>query len=636
MPSLGEVQADPRARKEALVAARQLNPAHLAEVAKAQKDESEKATSTLRRNWQRWWDLWSSEVTFRDKEEWQSQVWVPKPFVAVEQASALIKRSLLDSPDFWGIDGTDEDDKLKAAHVWKPLLKLLLNQARFIPKYAAACKVGFIMGVAGYLKFRWQISQTPQLAGASVDPDTGVIVPEFQDKTRSMLAIDYVLPWHIRRDPDTVPLENFSGTYLWHSEFKDRAVVSAMARFWDKDAITRLLASPRTGKASNASDLQESEQRDAERKQYGYERSKFRTAYLIDEGHLDIIDQNGDVVLPNGLMIHSHGEMLLMPQDAPLWATDLSTGRRKWPFAATPTIEHPSRFEGRGILEQDEDLSLMYSNTLNLFADAMNWKVNKGSEVYQPGLVDWDDTSDYPGKLWIKNVKERVLLAAERGEVNVSEVMAFLNFIDQQRQNANFVTDFVQGAPGYRSDITLGETKIKTAQSMGVFEGMARNLELGGKVAVELAYDLAAQFLGGNDYTDPSVVSILGPEVAMLLAQMPLAERIAHLQGNFDYTFTGVSTALQKADFITKVMQFGTLAGTPAYIGHTKPGQFLKVIGEALGITDKIDIIETLPPAAPPMPGPAGPPAAGGAPGAPIQNGPEMMRAIGAGAGGAG
>lgn len=626
----GTINGRPRVNPlaEAVRRARALPRGHLVDLCSEQKREAERATADLRHNWQRWWDLWQNEVVYQDKEEWQSQVWIPKPFVAVEQAAALIRRSLLDSPDFWGIQGTGDDDKLRAAKVWKPLLKLLLDRTDFAPLYATGTKVGFIMGVCGYFKLRWQVTQTPQLSGVSVDPDTGFILPEFAPRTQSTLALDYVLPWRIRRDPDTAPGKNFSGTYLWHSEFKDRAALRSMERAWDAQALARVLDTGRVGAQPDSGDLQESEQRDALRKQYAYERHRFRHSYLVDEGWLDIIDEHGDGVLPNGFLVHSHGEILYGPAPSPIWATDLDTGRRKWPFVAAPAIDHPARFEGRGILEQDADLSLLYANTLNLFVDAMNWKVNPGTEIYQQGLIDYDDTSDYPGKLWWKNVKEQVLTTARRGEIDVASVMAFLNFVDTQRQEANFVNNFVTGLPGYRSNITKGEVQLRAGQSMSVFESMARNLEMGGRECVALAYDLTMQHMGGNDFTMPSVVSVLGPEKALLLAQMPLSERIQTLQGNYAFTFTGVSQALQKADLLAKTMQFATLAASGPYAGRVDYGQIMRVIAQLLGVDDRIEVLDQ-PPMPPALPGVAGP-LAGEAPQT-IPNGPAMMRAVGSG-----
>lgn len=595
MPEVQDMRTDPRARNEGLEAARALPPGHLAELCEAQKQEAEKATSRLREDWQRYWDLWQNDVSFEGKEEWQSQIWVAKPFASVEQGGALIQRSLLDSPEFFGVTGDDKRDRINAVHVVKPLVRKLLDEAGYIPKFSDCSKVGLMLGVAGYKKFRWATSRIPQLSGVQIDPETGAIMPSFRYKNASMLAIDYVLPWRIFRDPDTQPRENFSGTYLWHCEWRGRPALQAMVDHgWNKEALDRVLASNQS--AENSRSLTNSQRLEAERKHESWERHKFRKDYAIDEGWLDILDANGDVVLPDGLMVHCNREIVYGPVENPLWATDLQTGRRKSPFTAGAPIGHPTRFEGRGILEADEGLALMYSNTLNLTADGMNWVVNPDSELYQPGLVNWDDTADYPGKLWLKNVKEQIINRSQRGEIPLDKAMAFLQFLDQNRENTNFVTAFVAGLPGYRSEITKGETEIKTAQGMGMFDAIARNLEDVGRVDTELAWNFGLQYLGGNDYADPSLARILGPERASLIRAMPLVERINQLQGNYNFTFTSVSQALQKSDQLKRVMQAATLAASGPYVGLTNPAQVLRFLFELLGVMDRIDVREPAPP----------------------------------------
>ena len=129
MPDAFDAQQDVSAYQEQLVKARALPEGHLAELCEVTKAEAERTTGRLREDQQRWWDLWANDVVFDGKEEWQSQVWPAKPFAAVEQGGALIQRSLLDSPEFFGVSGQEAEDKLLAAHVVKPLKRRALLRA---------------------------------------------------------------------------------------------------------------------------------------------------------------------------------------------------------------------------------------------------------------------------------------------------------------------------------------------------------------------------------------------------------------------------------------------------------------------------------------------------------------------------
>ena len=590
VPHPEEQMNDPRAAAEGQKAAIQLSEAHLVELVKYQKRASEEATMKLRRSWQYWWDLWENRVDFSDKEDWQAKLWVPKVFSAVEQGTSLIQRALLDVPESFGMEGVDEVDR-QLAGIWRPLIKLMMDRAKFPYKFADAAKIGFITGIAGYLKFRWVTTQVPMLS--SLGFAEGAPAPVFTNAEHSFLAIDMVMPWNIRRDPESKPRENFSGSYLYHSEWKTRATLQAMAQSgWDAAKIAELLQSktPATG------DLTTIQIEEREKFYETGKAHKFRVPYMIDEGWLDILDENGDVVFPNALMVHSHDKIVFGPHPNPLWQTDLSTGRRKWPFLAASPIVHPFRFEGRGIVEQDAGLATLFSNVFMLWADSLNWSVNKPTEVNQDALVDWEDLEHIPGRLWVKHGPEQALMPADVGGVNTNEVLASLNYIDQNRQNVNFITDFAVGLPGARSEVTKGETQIKTAQSMAIFETMGKNLEQLGRDAAEMCYGFGLQFI--DQSSNPNFERLLGPARGAILAQMSPQERIEALQGQFDFKFTGISQALIKSDQLQKLMQFATLASSPMFAGSVRPDQLLQVIADLLGVTDRIDIM----PVPPPMP----------------------------------
>lgn len=616
-PHPEEQRHDPRAWAEGADAARRLDPAHVVEVIKAQKAEAEEHTRELRTRSGMWWELWENRVDLQAKEDWQAQVWVPKPYTTVEQATGLVQRAVVDSPDFFGMQGTDRRDQALAAQVWMPILRVLLDKAGFAWKYLDAVKCGFITGTAGYLKFRWPTTGVRRLQGASYDPATGQTKPVYGQVLRSSLAIDWVDPRKIYRDPDSKPREQFSGTYLYHTEWKNRADLRAMQQAgWNQDAIEKVLGA---GKGQGTSPTRtQSDDQLYDEDQGKWKRSPYRHAYLVDEGWHDLPNEHGDIVFPDALTVHAGGELLYGPVENPLWAVDLQSGRRKWPFLAGVPLGHPKRFEGRGLIEQIQDLAWVYSNLFMLFLDGMNWVVNPPTEADTAALVDPDDLAHYPGKLWLRRGKDQALNMAQVGRLDVGAILTALSYIEQVTQNSSFVTDFAIGLPGSRSDITLGEVQVKTAQSLSIFEAIGRNLEALGRACIELGYDLSVQFL--SDSSDPSILRILGDANAAWLAQAPLDQRMEALQGNFDFRFTGVTQALQKADQLAKLGEFGKLAVAGPYLQTlvaTGNGRALFDVLEAyvnlLGLGDRIHLQAPPPagaaPGAPGMPGMPGDPA---------------------------
>lgn len=585
-PTIEEVRFDPRARGEARQTLRGLKDEHLRNVIQGQKEESRKATQKTRDQWEEDWRLYQSEVNWEDKEEWQSKAWIPMPFSATEQATGIIQRSMLDSAEFFGVEGTEARDKRLASHLWKPVLQLAFAKANLVPKFADAVKVGFACGTSMYLKFRYPRFSVPTVASVEVDQATGEIVPVYKPRSRSFLTIDTVAPWQVFRDPESRAREQWSGSYIMHEEFMDRAFFRSRRQVYrNVDGLGGGgLGGTVGGSKGSGPDAV------ARRKGQTWEPNRFRHPVLATEWYGDVPDENGDPVYPDATMILADDTVVFGPVDNPLWAVDVATQRRKWPLVAFSPISHPLRFDGYGILRAVTPLAMLFSNIFNLFMDGLNWEVNPPTELDMSVLDDWDDTEHVPGRLWIKSGAGQALSPALMGKMDSGKVLAALQFVHQQFENESFVTAFVSGLPGYRSNITKGETQIKTQQSLGIFEAMARNLEAGGVAAVGLAFDFLLQFL--TDFSDPSLTDLIGPANAELLATMGIAERMDTLGGNFNFTFTGVSASLAKADMLGRLMQAAQLASQGPYMGLTNPSQVLGAIFDVLGLRDRIEVAE--------------------------------------------
>jgi hypothetical protein len=109
-----------------------------------------------------------------------------------------------------------------------------------------------------------------------------------------------------------------------------------------------------------------------------------------------------------------------------------------------------------------------------------------------------------------------------------------------------------------------------------------------------------------TDTANPSIARILGTRNAALMSQAPIEQRVQMVQGNFDYTFTGVSVALQKTDLIGRLQQFAAMIAQPPYLQLMlqQPQVFLDVIGaskDLLGLGDRIEIQTELQPMAGPL-----------------------------------
>jgi len=542
----------------------------------------------MREQWSESWRYYQSEVDYSDKEEWQSAVWIPMPWSSVEHAGAKLQVALSDSPDYFKIDGVDPRDKLLAQRVWNPLIKFAFDKASFTAKFIDAIKLSLATGISLYLKFRYPSLPSPILDNLQLDPETGMVSPVYRMQRQSALTVETVEPWKVYRDAKSKPREQWSGSFIIHEDYVDRAVLRSGGEAGIYKNLEIVLGGAGVSGGEQAGQGHTSE---ATRRQMSWAPHQFRKPTLVSEWYGDIVDENGDMVYPDALMIVANSQTLIYgPADNPLWAVDPKTFRRKWPLVAFSALGHPLRFEGWGILQAVTPLAVLFSNLFNLFADGLNWKVNQPTELNTTLLDEDDDNEHYPGKLWRKLGEGQLLTPADIGQMDASAVLASLQFMQQLWENNSFVTHFVSGQPGTRSQITKGEVQIKTAQSLGIFEAMGKNIEAGGMAALELSYDLLSQYT--TNWTDPALAGLVGQEYAGLLSMMDPVARMRELNGQFNYVFTGITAALQKAELLGRLLQASALAAQGPYLGYTNPSEVLAAIFDSLGVRDKITVTE--------------------------------------------
>lgn len=592
-PDAEEQRRSPKARAEGIAGLARLSDEHLVAYADECKREAELATKDERQAWQDYFDLWDSKRSYEDKEEWQSKMIVEKPFTAVEQATSQIQRALLDSPEFLKAVGSASHLGVPA-EFWENYLRLALEQAKFIPKFTDSVQVAFITGIGSYIKPRWNRFTVRSSQGP---------VPV------SFLAFSNVLPWKIYRDPDSKTREQWSGMYLIHSDNVDLHRLEANPVYTNLEKLG-------PGSISGTSPETSAEGRDRDRN-VQENKSKYRHAHLVDEFWGDVLDEDGHLVAPDVLFAKSGKVLIREPKPQPIMSYDTNTGRQRWPFISCSPFPHPMRFEGRGIIRQVYDLVLSYENGLNLGSDAMNWKVNNPSEFDASLLANPTDTKIVPGKGFARKVPvaggSSINPLDFAKNISVPDILSFLEYIDKNIQNNSFINEFVVGLPGYRSDITKGEVQIKTAQSLAIFDRIGRVIELAGKDAVDLVYDMLVQ------YTDQTTVPIIGnaldPRILGALVQMTPEERYTHMRADLNLRFTGISQALQRADQLRRLMQLSVIAENPMFQGRVKnPSDLLRSMVELLGYSSKIEILDQ--PAMPPGMVPPGMVPGGGVPGA--------------------
>jgi len=401
-------------------------------------------------------------AVYNRKADWQSRIVIPKPFGTVQYGASAVKKAF--TPKFLTV--TNTKDK-RAGEFWQKVLEIQLNEqhANFAIRFTDATTMGLAIGTSMEMIPRWV-------------PGKG---------------LEYVLiePWKIHRDPDAMPRDCQSGMYWIHQEWLDWFVLKqgeASGRYQNVDEVKNL-----TGENPDNPFL--TKEAIAARKAMIWERSDFRALILTSEFYGIIVDKHGNVILPNGTFTDAGGRIISAPKA-------VQYPHIRWPGCSFSPLPDLLTFNGRGLLEGIVTLWEAMCQIMCLHNDNLMWTVNPMTEIIVEALVDPDDAETWPGKEY--RVRETVagqqaVRTVDRRSIT-NEVLANLQYADQNFQRGTFVSDAVQGLPGYRKDITYREAAMNLDQALGVFSLMGENIEHGAIQAILAGSDFIAQYATLEDF----------------------------------------------------------------------------------------------------------------------------------------
>jgi hypothetical protein len=159
-----------------------------------------------------------------------------------------------------------------------------------------------------------------------------------------------------------------------------------------------------------------------------------------------------------------------------------------------------------------------------MFVDNMNWSVNKSFE-YDPNrlLNPKGILTIYPGKLVQTNTSDQVMKEVPVTSV-AKDAIPGLEVLGREIQESTSVTEFIEGMPSRKAK-TLGEVEIKTAESKGLFDTIARDLEQNSiKPLLEMSYSLLVQFADFEPIEGKYVIKVGG--LSLLLIQKEQVEQV--------------------------------------------------------------------------------------------------------------
>lgn len=114
--------------------------------------------------WNECWSLYRGQANHSNKEDWQSQIVLPKSWSTVKQAVNVIKRFLNTSKKPWFVDVTNPGDPVAVMRAEKmtDISRVFLDKAKFVEEFSVGLETSFIMGM-GIWKIGWGMQPRIQM-----------------------------------------------------------------------------------------------------------------------------------------------------------------------------------------------------------------------------------------------------------------------------------------------------------------------------------------------------------------------------------------------------------------------------------------------------------------------------------------
>lgn len=547
---------------------------------KSKVDRIRTDRTTKQNIWDECWALYRGRADFNDKEDWQSQIVLPKSWNSVKNATSAVMRMLQASDLPFQIAPVNPDDNLTAMRGGQitDLLRFQLENADFYRAFAEGLETGFIQGI-GVWKVWWGLKPRQSLKVQRVIDQTGQLVKQLvrEEILEGQLFVRAVDPYNFYWLPGS-KFNNWVGTF---EQFE-------MPLHELKSLALRGAFGPEAAKKANklkASGPQRDRNRDDIRFDQTSSRGGDDNTIRGIEYYGPLFDENGNVTEPYAHVITVNDDTVLVKQKNTLWA-------RGCPYVAFSPLLLPFRPEGIGLIEKGINVDKAMDKLINLSMDTLLFRhlptfeaaidVYENPEELETGLV--------PGKI----------LKRDRGFEGLEGIRpvptqdispglpAIASILDRAGQEAHLISEIQQALPRFRGQQTLGEIEIKDQNQNNFISALAKDIDdFALKPLVELSMDIMLQF--GDTMNDPRVARILGIGAEYLrgISQIELMEMV---QGDYIIKVSGITDQVKKAEQLQNLVQFMNVLGQnpEAWLPYIKQDQLLQRILDSFrpGIRD--------------------------------------------------
>jgi hypothetical protein len=524
------------------------------------------------------YDIFHHKQDYAHKQPGQSQEFLPKQQMAVEQLSSFVSQGLVDLGHWFTVEKEPgvKNKIIDAAEVYL-LLARQLEKAKFVSFVSDSIKTGSLASLM-IAKVHGRNTSSPRFFTQSVMSGEKIKKKIYKaEKDVWELFIELIRPEDFYPDPTG------AGLYECQTIWVDKSVAIEMASgpdaVYDLEKIKKLnsYAYDQYDEAITDKDRETDQSRTY---------SDYRVRIKLTECWGDIIEPTtGEKIYKNVTWTIANDSVLIAPpRPNPFW-------HGKSPFVVAPITRVPFSVWHRAPMDGATRHNIALNEIYNLMVDAGMMSVFGIKQIRTDWLEDDREVADgvRPGQtIRVSNNCPPGGKAIERVDEGAlsQEALSMFNLMNAELNTSAMTNDLRMGALPTRA-VKATEVVEASQTITSMFAGIARSIEVDFiEPILERAWNVIMQ--NSNDMDSDEIAALLGEQKAAQIATMSPEDRFVETSQGNKFNVFGVSQTLNKQkDFRKLTALLQTIGSSEVLVeAFIKKYSFEKLLGEIVRSLD--------------------------------------------------
>ena len=526
-------------------------------------------------------DMYNLKQDYSFKKKGQSQEFLPKQAMAVEQAANFMQQGLVDMGDWfraYASPGLNEDAmKVKPSEV-QLLVTRQLEKAKFMMQIGDAAKLGLlgslmIAKIHGQRRPMYKYKVETKMKNGSWAKK----LVKLEDK-RWELRVDLVRQENFKPDPTGRGLYFIEDIYMDYHEAMQMA--EGKDAIYDKAELEKL-------KGESGIFAQEQANRSRETGQ-NIAHNGNRCIIKVTEIWGSFVDMNGELLWENCVATIGNDRVVLQkPTPNPLW-------HGEHPYVMCPIITVPGSVWGKALMDAPTMLNIAQNEMFNLILDGGMMSVHGIKQARADWLQNPEQVEDgiSPGDTLLVTsacpAGAHVLERVDTSTIPQDGIQVY-NLLQQEFNTAAVTNDLRMGVQPFRQ-VKATEIVESSQAITSMFSGLVKHIEQHFIVPLlHKSWATCAQHM--DDLDEAEVAALLGDRRADEILNLGPEELFAETVQGCKFEVYGISAQLAKQKDFTKLQaMLQTIFSTPMlaeeFLKEYSTSKFLGEIMKSLDINE--------------------------------------------------